>query len=73
MNRREFISASTALAIAPHYLAGDDRPLSSPPKRPQPAKRKLAVLTSTYHYLSHSYHIAGRLRNRPAMWYECER
>jgi hypothetical protein len=63
MNRREFLSTGATLAIAPQYLRADERQLSSPPKRPRPAKRKLAVLTSTYHYLSHSYHIAGRFLN----------
>jgi hypothetical protein len=63
MNRREFLSASAALAVASQYLPGDERSLSSPPKRREPAKRKLALVTTTYHYLSHAYHIAGRFLN----------
>ena len=35
-------------------------PRSRPPKRPRPAEKKLALLTTIYHYLSHAYHIAGR-------------
>jgi len=35
-------------------------PRSRPPKRPRPAEKKLAVLTTIYYYLSHAYHIAGR-------------
>src|SRR5262245_66266938 len=60
MNRRDFLSAALALAAAPTGVRAADRPLTSPPKRSQPAKRKLALLTTTYHYLSHAYHIAGR-------------
>lgn len=59
MNRRDFLASTATLAATPFALP-TDRPLSSPPKRPAPAKRKLALLTTTYHYLSHAYHIAGR-------------
>jgi hypothetical protein len=61
MNRRDFLASTAALAVSP--LAAADRVLTTPPKRKSPAKRKLAVLTSTYHYLSHAYHIAGRFLN----------
>ena len=63
MNRRDFLSTAVAIAAAPTGLPAADRPLTSPPKRTQPGKRKLAVLTTTYHYLSHAYHIAGRFLN----------
>lgn len=60
MNRRDFISWTTAALAASPSLMAADRLLTTPPKRSMPAKRKLAVLTTTYHYLSHSYHLAGR-------------
>jgi len=59
LNRRDFFAASTALALGPSALSAD-RLLTTPPTRLAPAKRKLALLTTTYHYLSHAYHIAGR-------------
>jgi hypothetical protein len=59
MNRRDFLSTA-ALAAIPGTASTADRPLTSPPKRSAPAKRKLALLTTTYHYLSHAYHIGGR-------------
>jgi hypothetical protein len=62
MNRRHFLATAAALALPPSVRAAD-RPLTHPPKRSQPAKRKLALLTTTYHYLSHSYHIGGRFLN----------
>jgi len=62
MNRRTFLSTGATLAAIP-FAAGQERPLTHPPKRTAPAKRKLAVLASTYHYLSHAYHIAGRFLN----------
>jgi hypothetical protein len=33
---------------------------SAPPPRTKPPARKLAVVTTVYHYLSHAYHICGR-------------
>lgn len=60
MNRRTFLAAGVAV---PGVLWGADRPLTAPPKRSQPATKKLAVVASTYHYLSHAYHIAGRFLN----------
>ena len=59
MNRRTFLSTGATVAGLP-FVTADERPLTHPPKRRAPAKRKLAVLASTYHYLSHAYHIAGR-------------
>jgi hypothetical protein len=53
MNRRDFFVSTAALALAPAVPAAD-RVLTTPPKRPTPAKRKLALLASTYHYLSHA-------------------
>jgi hypothetical protein len=59
MNRRDFLASTAALAVSPLAWT-DERLLTTPPKRTSPAKRKLALLTTTYHYLSHAYHIAGR-------------
>src|SRR5438874_2405602 len=63
LTRRAFLHSSAALAAG---LAVDgatnaaDRPRSQPSPRPQQPKRKLAVVTTAYHYLSHAYHICGR-------------
>lgn len=62
MNRRHFLAATAALAV-PSPARPADRLLTTPPKRTAPARRKLALLTTTYHYLSHAYHIAGRFLN----------
>src|SRR5262245_17175490 len=61
MDRRTFLSTTAALTSIP--LVAQDHPLTNPPKRKEPARRKLALLTTTYHYLSHAYHIAGRFLN----------
>ena len=62
LNRREFLASSAGVALGTSALSAD-RPLTTPPTRSAPAKRKLALLTTTYHYLSHAYHIAGRFLN----------
>jgi hypothetical protein len=62
MNRRDFLASTAAFAL-PSAIPAADRPLTHPPRRPRPAKRKLALLTTTYHYLSHAYHIGGRFLN----------
>ena len=62
MYRRTFLSAGAALAVSP-FAAAADRPRTHPPRRTAPAKRKLALVTTTYHYLSHAYHIGGRFLN----------
>lgn len=63
LDRRSFLTASALAAGAwgsggPLFAADPLR--TRPPKREKPAARKLAVVCSTYHYLSHAYHIAGR-------------
>ena len=35
----------------------------TPPRRTKPASKKLAVVTTAYHYLSHAYHVCGRFLN----------
>src|SRR5215210_4623926 len=63
--------AAFPLIVAGHRSPGDPRchspaapssrpPHSRQPERAKPAAKKVAVLTSVYRYLSHSYHIAGR-------------
>ncbi|MBA4062806.1 MAG: hypothetical protein C0501_03705 [Isosphaera sp.] len=63
VTRRAFL-ASAALAgsggLRPPPAAAADTPRSRPPKRLKPADKRVAVVTTTYHYLSHAYHIAGR-------------
>jgi hypothetical protein len=64
LSRRSFLAGSAALAsVSGGYcppLAGADSPRTKPPKRAKPAAKKVAVVASIYHYLSHAYHIAGR-------------
>ena len=63
LSRRTFLASA---ALAAGYRRADAAPLAAdtprtrPPKRAKPAAKKVAVLTSVYRYLSHSYHIAGR-------------
>jgi hypothetical protein len=61
MNRREF--AAAAAASLPTSLLAIDLPRSTPPKRPNPATKKLGVVTTVDYYLSHAYHICGRFLN----------
>ncbi|WP_020472573.1 hypothetical protein [Zavarzinella formosa] len=67
MNRRAFLTTAPAMAvipaISPSLASAQDLSLSQPPKRSQPAKKHLAVITTVYGYLSHAYHIAGRFIN----------
>lgn len=61
LHRRAFL-ASAALAGAggfPPVFAADSL-RTKPPKRAKPAAKTVAVVTTTYNYLSHAYHIAGR-------------
>jgi hypothetical protein len=37
-----------------------ERPRLQPPPRPDKPTKKLALVTTAYHYLSHAYHVAGR-------------
>ncbi|MCE9533136.1 MAG: hypothetical protein K8T89_18715 [Planctomycetes bacterium] len=59
MNRRDFLASSAAISMV-GSLHGEHQPLLSPPKREKPPARKIAVVASVWHYLSHAYHIGGR-------------
>src|SRR5688572_29461820 len=53
--RRTFLSAVVGGA-----LSAADFPRSQPPPRQAKPTKKLAVVTTAYHYLSHAYHLCGR-------------
>jgi hypothetical protein len=53
LTRRVFLQTTTAAAGAALFGSADAE------ERPKPTK-KLAVVTTAYHYLSHAYHICGR-------------
>jgi hypothetical protein len=58
IDRRGFIAVgAAALAIG---QGRPQHPRVNPPPRPKPPEKKLAVVTTAYHYLSHAYHICGR-------------
>jgi hypothetical protein len=61
--RRDFLHATAGLT-AGAWLADAawpaERPRLQPPPRPDKPSKKLALVTTAYHYLSHAYHVAGR-------------
>jgi hypothetical protein len=62
-SRRHFLQGLAGFAAGcslPSYLMSADLPRSQPPPRPDKPPKKLAVVTTAYHYLSHAYHICGR-------------
>lgn len=66
-HRRHFLKASTVTLTAASLPAGEkekpapaERPRTQPPRHTGRPKRRLAVVTTAYHYLSHAYHICGR-------------
>jgi hypothetical protein len=61
VSRRSFLQ--TALATTLGGRAAAEFPRSQPPPRKGRPSRKLAVITTAYHYLSHAYHICGRFLN----------
>jgi hypothetical protein len=60
--RRDFLHAAAGLGAG--VCLGDalaaDHPRSEPPPRPDKPAKKLALVTTAYHYLSHAYHVGGR-------------
>jgi hypothetical protein len=58
-SRREFLCAAAGAVLAPQVMSAD-HPRSQPPPRPDRPAKKLAVVTTGYHYLSHAYHVCGR-------------
>lgn len=65
LSRRAFLAATLASGGLRPPLGGAafvnaDTPRSRPPKRDKPPAKKIAVVTTTWYYLSHAYHIAGR-------------
>ncbi len=66
LSRRALLRAAAGLAAGASLsvpLPAADFPRSRPPRRTKPATRKLAVVTTAYHYLSHAYHVCGRFLN----------
>src|SRR5438874_4928513 len=64
--RRDFHTAAAGLAAGGLFgspLPAADFPRGQPPPRPDKPRKKLAVVTTTYYYLSHAYHIGGRFLN----------
>src|SRR5260221_9783933 len=61
--RRRFLAATGAVALGAGLPAFADSPRTPPPPRPKPPTKRLAVVTTAYHYLSHAYHICGRFFN----------
>ncbi len=61
LDRRTFLAAPLlAAGFSTGLTHAADSIRTRPPKRSKPAAKNVAVLTTTYHYLSHVYHIAGR-------------
>src|SRR5687768_16007460 len=58
LSRRELLGSA---AVALVGSVRSEQPRLIPPKRPRPPAKKVAVVASTYYYLSHAYHICGRL------------
>jgi hypothetical protein len=79
LSRRGFVAAGAAGLTAASLRAGDTSaasrpgPRSQPPPRANRPRRRLAVVTTAYYYLSHAYHVCGRflygyLRNGRYHW-----
>ncbi len=62
LSRRTFLHGAAGL-VAGLALGAAELPRSQPPPRPGPARKKLAVVTTAYFYLSHAYHVCGRFFN----------
>ncbi|HEV3146796.1 MAG TPA: hypothetical protein VGZ47_23115 [Gemmataceae bacterium] len=66
-SRRKFLASAAALAVASQAKVPATEPATTPPgfraSPPQPAldgRKPIAVITTVYRPLSHSFHIAGR-------------
>ncbi len=77
LSRRNFLAAGAAGMTAASTVQADEPahpgPRCLPPPRPNRPRRRLAVVTTAYYYLSHAYHICGRflygyLRNGRYHW-----
>jgi hypothetical protein len=65
-SRREFLSTITGLAMGISFEeigSAAELPRCQPLPRPHKPRKKLAVITTAYYYLSHAYHICGRFLN----------
>jgi hypothetical protein len=62
VSRRRFLATATGLLLGGGVL-GADLPRSQPALRTEKPTKKLAVIATTYYYLSHAYHIGGRFLN----------
>jgi hypothetical protein len=65
LSRRALLQTTAALAAGvglagPSAAATASYPRSQPPARKKKARKKIAVVTTAYFYLSHAYHICGR-------------
>jgi hypothetical protein len=62
LSRRHFLlaAAGATMAASTEASPGEDHPRSSPPLRTDKPRKKIAVVTTAYHYLSHAYHVCGR-------------
>jgi hypothetical protein len=64
--RRDFLTTAAGLAAGGLFgspLWAADYPHSQPPPRSDKPRKKLAVVTTAYYYLSHAYHVCGRFLN----------
>src|SRR5580700_6699476 len=61
-SRRDFLATAALAGTAGSFLTQSkaDSPRSRPPKRQKPPAKTVAVVSSVWWYLSHTYHIAGR-------------
>src|SRR5262249_13610341 len=62
LSRRTFLHAIASLAAAGGMAAPSaaDFPRTQPAPRPDKPRKRLAVVTTAYYYLSHAYHVCGR-------------
>src|SRR5262249_47291557 len=65
LSRRRFLlaSAMASIGLAGETAGAEDYPRSQPRARIGKPEKKIAVVTTAYHYLSHAYHVCGRFLN----------